>query len=40
MSTQGLAADPNALNALRYGSGAAGAEGDKAALKEAAKQFE
>jgi len=40
MSTQGLAADPNALNALRYGSGAAGAKGDKAALKEAAKQFE
>ena len=40
MSTQGLAADPNALNALRYGSGAVGAKGDKAALKEAAKQFE
>jgi len=40
MSTQGLAADPSALNALRYGSGAAGAKGDKAALKEAAKQFE
>ncbi len=37
LSTQGLAADPTALNALRYGS----AKGnDKAALKEAAKQFE
>jgi peptidoglycan hydrolase FlgJ len=33
----GLAADPTALNALRYG---AGKGGDKAALKEAAKQFE
>jgi flagellar protein FlgJ len=46
LSTQGLAADPNALNALRYGSGVKGAGGDKgqtgdrAALKEAAKQFE
>ena len=43
LSTQGLAADPNALNALRYGSGlkgAGGEKGDKAALKEAAKQFE
>jgi len=43
LSTQGLAADPNALNALRYGSGVKGAggeKGDKAALKEAAKQFE
>jgi flagellar protein FlgJ len=38
MSTQGLAADPSALNALRYG--AAGKGNDKAALKEAAKQFE
>lgn len=36
-SFQGLAADPTALNALRFG--AAGAN-DKAALKEAAKQFE
>ncbi len=36
-SFQGLAADPTALNALRYG---AGAGNDKAALKEAAKQFE
>lgn len=33
----GLAADPTALNALRYGSGKGN---DKAALKEAAKQFE
>ncbi len=33
----GLAADPTALNALRYGTGKGG---DKAALKEAAKQFE
>ncbi|MDP2261840.1 MAG: flagellar assembly peptidoglycan hydrolase FlgJ [Hydrogenophaga sp.] len=41
LSTQGLAADPNALNALRYGSAAKGGEqADKAALKEAAKQFE
>jgi flagellar protein FlgJ len=38
LSTQGLAADPNALNALRFGAGAKG--NDKAALKEAAKQFE
>ncbi|MBA4195735.1 MAG: flagellar assembly peptidoglycan hydrolase FlgJ [Comamonadaceae bacterium] len=38
LSTQGLAADPSALNALRYG--AAGKGNDKAALKEAAKQFE
>jgi peptidoglycan hydrolase FlgJ len=38
MSTQGLAADPNALNALRYAGGGKG--GDQAALKEAAKQFE
>lgn len=36
-SFQGLAADPSALNALRYG---AAGQGDKAALKEAAKQFE
>jgi flagellar protein FlgJ len=36
LSSNGLAADPTALNALRYG-----AKGnDKAALKEAAKQFE
>ena len=37
LSFQGLAADPSALNALR--AGAAGGN-DKAALKEAAKQFE
>jgi flagellar protein FlgJ len=37
LSPQGLAADPTALNALRYGSGKGN---DKAALKEAAKQFE
>lgn len=37
LPTQGLAADPTALNALRYGSGKGN---DKAALKEAAKQFE
>lgn len=37
LSFQGLAADPSALNALRYGTGGGG---DKAALKEAAKQFE
>ena len=37
MSTTGLAADPTALNALRYG---AGKGNEKAALKEAAKQFE
>ncbi len=37
LSFQGLAADPSALNALRFGA----AKGDdKAALKEAAKQFE
>ena len=34
---KGLAADPGALNALKFG---AGKEGDKATLKEAAKQFE
>lgn len=38
LSFQGLAADPSALNGLRYG--AAGKGDDKAALKEAAKQFE
>lgn len=37
LSFQGLAADPSALNALRFG---AGGGNDKAALKEAAKQFE
>jgi flagellar protein FlgJ len=37
VSMQGLAVDPSALNALRYGT--AGKD-DKAALKEAAKQFE
>jgi peptidoglycan hydrolase FlgJ len=37
LSGNGLAADPTALNALRYG---AGKGNDKAALKEAAKQFE
>lgn len=36
LSFQGLAADPSALNALRFGAGG----NDKAALKEAAKQFE
>ncbi len=36
---QGLAADPTALNALRFGAGKGGGD-DKAALKEAAKQFE
>jgi peptidoglycan hydrolase FlgJ len=40
MSFQGLAADPSALNALRYGAGTAAGKDDKAALKEAAKQFE
>lgn len=40
LSPQGLAIDPNALNALKYSSGVAGEKGDKAALKEAAKQFE
>lgn len=39
LSFQGLAADPSALNALRYGAGTAGKD-DKTALKEAAKQFE
>ncbi|WP_236574172.1 flagellar assembly peptidoglycan hydrolase FlgJ [Hydrogenophaga sp. PBL-H3] len=38
LSSGGLAADPTALNALRYGAGKDG--NDKAALKEAAKQFE
>ncbi|MBL8386772.1 MAG: flagellar assembly peptidoglycan hydrolase FlgJ [Hydrogenophaga sp.] len=38
-TTQGLAADPGALNALRYGAGRDG-QGGKTALKEAAKQFE
>ncbi len=38
LSNGGLAADPTALNALRYGAGKGG--NDKAALKEAAKQFE
>ena len=38
-TTQGLAADPGALNALRYGAGREG-DGGKGALKEAAKQFE
>jgi flagellar protein FlgJ len=37
LKPSGLAADPTALNALRYGSGKGN---DKAALKEAAKQFE
>jgi flagellar protein FlgJ len=37
LKPSGLAADPTALNALRYGTGQGG---DKAALKEAAKQFE
>ena len=37
LSFQGLAADPSALNALRYG---ADGKNDKAALKEAAKQLE
>lgn len=40
MSFQGLAADPSSLNALRYGAGTAAGKDDKAALKEAAKQFE
>lgn len=38
LTSSGLAADPTALNALRYGAGKGG--NDKAALKEAAKQFE
>jgi peptidoglycan hydrolase FlgJ len=37
LSTQGLAVDPSSLNALRYGTTG---KDDKAALKEAAKQFE
>ncbi len=37
LTPSGLAADPTALNALRYGPGKGD---DKAALKEAAKQFE
>jgi peptidoglycan hydrolase FlgJ len=37
MTVQGLAVDPSALNALRYGTSG---KDDKAALKEAAKQFE
>jgi flagellar protein FlgJ len=41
LSAQGLAIDPNALNALKHSAGAAaGGQNDKAALKEAAKQFE
>ena len=40
LHSQGLAADPSALNALRYGAGSAAGKDDKAALKEAAKQFE
>jgi len=39
LSTQGLAADPAALDALRYGAGRQG-DGGKGALKEAARQFE
>ncbi|MDO9437974.1 flagellar assembly peptidoglycan hydrolase FlgJ [Hydrogenophaga sp.] len=38
LKPSGLAADPTALNALRFGAGKNG--DDKAALKEAAKQFE
>ncbi|MDM7949145.1 flagellar assembly peptidoglycan hydrolase FlgJ [Hydrogenophaga sp.] len=38
LSFQGLAADPGALNALRYSAGSG--KDEKAALKEAAKQFE
>ncbi len=38
LMASGLAADPTALNALRFGAGKGG--DDKAALKEAAKQFE
>ena len=38
LHSQGLAADPSALNALRYSAGSG--KDDKAALKEAAKQFE
>ena len=40
VSFQGLAADPKALNALRYGANTAAGKDDKTALKEAAKQFE
>jgi len=39
LTNQGLAADPAALDALRYGAGRQG-DGGKAALKEAARQFE
>ncbi|MEZ5665759.1 MAG: flagellar assembly peptidoglycan hydrolase FlgJ [Burkholderiaceae bacterium] len=39
MRSQGLAADPAALDALRYGAGRDGA-GGQSALKEAARQFE
>jgi peptidoglycan hydrolase FlgJ len=39
LTTQGLAADPAALDALRYGAGRQG-DGGKGALKEAARQFE
>jgi flagellar protein FlgJ len=38
-SSQGLAADPGALNALKYSAGKEGESG-KAALKDAARQFE
>lgn len=38
-TTQGLAADPGALNALKYSAAKEG-DGGKGALKEAAKQFE
>ncbi len=38
-ATQGLAADPSALNALKYSAAREG-DGGKGALKEAAKQFE
>jgi peptidoglycan hydrolase FlgJ len=38
-TTQGLAADPGALNALKYSAAREG-DGGKGALKEAAKQFE
>jgi peptidoglycan hydrolase FlgJ len=38
-ATQGLAADPGALNALKYSAAREG-DGGKGALKEAAKQFE
>ncbi|TNF58234.1 MAG: flagellar assembly peptidoglycan hydrolase FlgJ [Burkholderiales bacterium] len=39
MLPQGLAADPTALDALRHGAGRQG-DGGRAALKEAARQFE